>query len=179
MVSNHRRTRTLETPETLQVRYRHFGVRNLRVVGELWIGKIRKGTARLALWLATGCRVTCSGFDSRNTDPRSNSLCDSQIVVLGVGVMCTLNPDAGAGAPVLKDVLKQFFKEHTHGVFTARGGSTAIWKHDGHFYFFDPHGCDENVYMRINMDRKSRRTTVGQKARQTRSPRLVGGSYFS
>ncbi|XP_050558051.1 uncharacterized protein LOC118280361 isoform X2 [Spodoptera frugiperda] len=56
----------------------------------------------------------------------------------------TLNPDAGAGAPVLKDVLKQFFKEHTHGVFTARGGSTAIWKHDGHFYFFDPHGCDEN-----------------------------------
>ncbi|XP_022824029.1 uncharacterized protein LOC111354726 [Spodoptera litura] len=56
----------------------------------------------------------------------------------------TLNPDAGAGAPALKDVLKQFFKENTHGVFTARGGSTAIWKHDGHFYFFDPHGCDEN-----------------------------------
>ncbi|KAF9800000.1 hypothetical protein SFRURICE_016686 [Spodoptera frugiperda] len=59
-------------------------------------------------------------------------------------IQSTLNPDAGAGAPVLKDVLKQFFKEHTHGVFTARGGSTAIWKHDGHFYFFDPHGCDEN-----------------------------------
>ncbi|KAH9630875.1 hypothetical protein HF086_014616 [Spodoptera exigua] len=56
----------------------------------------------------------------------------------------TLNPEVNLGAPTLKNVLKQFFKEHTHGVFTARGGSTAIWKHDGHFYFFDPHGCDEN-----------------------------------
>ncbi|PZC72875.1 hypothetical protein B5X24_HaOG210400 [Helicoverpa armigera] len=55
----------------------------------------------------------------------------------------SLNPESG-GAPNLTTVLKQFFKEHTHGVFTARGGSTAIWKHDGHFYFFDPHGCDEN-----------------------------------
>ncbi|XP_026739792.1 uncharacterized protein LOC113502426 isoform X1 [Trichoplusia ni] len=56
----------------------------------------------------------------------------------------TLNPDTSGGAPTLKEVLRQFFKEHTHGVFTARGGSTAIWKHDNHFYMFDPHGCDEN-----------------------------------
>ncbi|KAJ8706226.1 hypothetical protein PYW08_010852 [Mythimna loreyi] len=55
----------------------------------------------------------------------------------------TVNPEA-RGAPTLKAVLNQFFKEHTHGVFTARGASTAIWKHDGHFYVFDPHGCDEN-----------------------------------
>ncbi|KAF9824912.1 hypothetical protein SFRURICE_007359 [Spodoptera frugiperda] len=34
------------------------------------------------------------------------------------------------------------------------------------------------VYI-INMDRKSQRTTVGQKARQVRSPRLVEEFYFS
>ncbi|KAJ8707591.1 hypothetical protein PYW07_011268 [Mythimna separata] len=56
----------------------------------------------------------------------------------------TVNPEAGSGAPTLKSVLNQFFREHTHGVFTARGASTAIWKHQGHFYLFDPHGCDEN-----------------------------------
>ncbi|CAH1634934.1 unnamed protein product [Spodoptera littoralis] len=39
------------------------------------------------------------------------------------------------------------------------------------------HTC--KVYKRINTDRKSQRTTVGQKARQARSPRLVGGSSFS
>ncbi|XP_052738815.1 uncharacterized protein LOC112042795 [Bicyclus anynana] len=55
-----------------------------------------------------------------------------------------LNPEPGSGIHSLKESLRQLFKDHTHAVFTARGGSTAIWKHEDSFYFFDPHGCDEN-----------------------------------
>ncbi|XP_038219835.1 uncharacterized protein LOC119838096 [Zerene cesonia] len=57
-----------------------------------------------------------------------------------------LNPEAGSGIVSLKDSLKQLFKEHTHAVVTARGGSMAIWRHEDSFYMFDPHGCDDNGY---------------------------------
>ncbi|XP_045538552.1 uncharacterized protein LOC106721261 [Papilio machaon] len=46
----------------------------------------------------------------------------------------------------LKQSLRQLFREHSHAVVTARGASNAVWKHDEHFYFFDPHACDENGY---------------------------------
>ncbi|XP_063836466.1 uncharacterized protein LOC135085621 [Ostrinia nubilalis] len=55
-----------------------------------------------------------------------------------------LNPEPGSGVLSLKDSLKHLFKEYTHAVVTARGGSTAIWSSDQHLYFFDPHGCDDN-----------------------------------
>ncbi|XP_059061123.1 uncharacterized protein LOC131854007 isoform X2 [Achroia grisella] len=55
-----------------------------------------------------------------------------------------LNADKSSGIMSLKDSLKQLFKEHTHAIVTARGGSTAVWMQDNHMYFFDPHGCDEN-----------------------------------
>ncbi|CAH0713023.1 unnamed protein product, partial [Brenthis ino] len=54
-----------------------------------------------------------------------------------------LNPEHGSGVLSLKDSLRCLFKEHSHAVVTARGGSMAIWRHDNNFYFFDPHGCDE------------------------------------
>ncbi|XP_047542515.1 uncharacterized protein LOC125075018 [Vanessa atalanta] len=57
-----------------------------------------------------------------------------------------LNPEPGSGIVALKDSIRQLFKEHTHAVITARGGSTAIWRFDDSYYFFDPHGCDENGY---------------------------------
>ncbi|VVD02448.1 unnamed protein product [Leptidea sinapis] len=57
-----------------------------------------------------------------------------------------LNPEPGSGVLSLKDSLRQLFKEYKHAVVTARGASTAIWKHDESFYFFDPHGCDESGF---------------------------------
>ncbi|KAM3955482.1 uncharacterized protein ACR2FA_010611 [Aphomia sociella] len=57
-----------------------------------------------------------------------------------------LNADSSTGVMSLKDSLRQLFREYTHAIVTARGGSTAIWKQDDHMYFFDPHGCDENGY---------------------------------
>ncbi|XP_045457976.1 uncharacterized protein LOC123668250 [Melitaea cinxia] len=57
-----------------------------------------------------------------------------------------LNPEPDSGVLSLKDSIRQLFKEHTHAVVTARGGSTAIWRYDDSYYFFDPHGCDENGY---------------------------------
>ncbi|XP_075988844.1 uncharacterized protein LOC142984871 [Anticarsia gemmatalis] len=77
-------------------------------------------------------RFKVSDYDCIETD-----VMDSQFIG-------HLNPEAGSSMPSLKTVLKNFFKEYNHGVFTARGGSTAIWKQDGCYYFFDPHGCDEN-----------------------------------
>jgi hypothetical protein len=44
----------------------------------------------------------------------------------------------------LKDSLKQLFDQYSYAVVTARGGSAAVWRDDKHFYYFDPHGCDEN-----------------------------------
>ncbi|KAL0809225.1 hypothetical protein ABMA28_011444, partial [Loxostege sticticalis] len=55
-----------------------------------------------------------------------------------------LNPEPGSGILSLKDSLKHLFKEYSYAVVTARGGSNAIWSHDQHLYFFDPHGCDDN-----------------------------------
>ncbi|XP_013177173.1 PREDICTED: uncharacterized protein LOC106124761 [Papilio xuthus] len=46
----------------------------------------------------------------------------------------------------LKQSLRQLFREHSHAVVTARGASNAVWKHDDHYYLFDPHACDENGY---------------------------------
>lgn len=68
-----------------------------------------------------------------------------------------LNPHTDSGLPSFKSVLTSFFREYSHGVFTARGNSVAIWKHDGYYYMFDPHGCDENgtwfyVYPRLFLD---------------------------
>ncbi|CAF4888059.1 unnamed protein product [Pieris macdunnoughi] len=57
-----------------------------------------------------------------------------------------LSPQMGSGVISLKDSLRRLFKEHSHAVVTARGGSTAIWRHEDSFYFFDPHGCDDNGY---------------------------------
>ncbi|XP_045770359.1 uncharacterized protein LOC123870909 [Maniola jurtina] len=57
-----------------------------------------------------------------------------------------LYAEPGSGIHSLKESLRHLFKEHTHAVLTARGGSTAIWKHEDSFYFFDPHGCDENGF---------------------------------
>ncbi|XP_026322626.1 uncharacterized protein LOC113232197 [Hyposmocoma kahamanoa] len=57
-----------------------------------------------------------------------------------------LNPEPGSGILSLKDSIKQLFRDNKAGVITARGGSMAVWEHDDHYYFFDPHGCDENGY---------------------------------
>ncbi|XP_049883610.1 uncharacterized protein LOC126379090 [Pectinophora gossypiella] len=55
-----------------------------------------------------------------------------------------LSPEPGSGVMSLKQSLAALFKDNKAGVFTARGGSMAVWKHDNHLYMFDPHGCDEN-----------------------------------
>ncbi|CAB3257560.1 unnamed protein product [Arctia plantaginis] len=55
-----------------------------------------------------------------------------------------LNPEPDSGLPSFKSILTSFFKEYSHGVFTARGNSVAIWRHGGYYFMFDPHGCDEN-----------------------------------
>ncbi|XP_061381599.1 uncharacterized protein LOC116776672 [Danaus plexippus] len=57
-----------------------------------------------------------------------------------------LNAVPGSGILSLKDSINHMFKEYSHGVLTARGGSVGIWRHDDSYYFFDPHGCDENGY---------------------------------
>ncbi|XP_068621868.1 uncharacterized protein [Battus philenor] len=57
-----------------------------------------------------------------------------------------LNPEPSADVMSLKQSLRQLFREHSHAVVTARGASHAIWKHDDHYYMFDPHGCDDNGY---------------------------------
>ncbi|XP_039752231.1 uncharacterized protein LOC120628085 isoform X2 [Pararge aegeria] len=62
-----------------------------------------------------------------------------------------LSPEPGSGIQSLKESLRQLFKDHTNAVVTARGGSTAIWKHEDSFYFFDPHGCDENGVLSDNL----------------------------
>ncbi|XP_013143767.1 PREDICTED: uncharacterized protein LOC106107457 [Papilio polytes] len=56
-----------------------------------------------------------------------------------------LHPKSGE-VMSLKQSLRQLFREHSHAVVTARGASNAVWKHDDHYYLFDPHACDENGY---------------------------------
>ncbi|GBP58709.1 hypothetical protein EVAR_35487_1 [Eumeta japonica] len=58
----------------------------------------------------------------------------------------SLQPDKDSGLLSLSGALEQMFKEHTHAVMTARYSSTAIWKHEGCYYYFDSHACDEFGY---------------------------------
>lgn len=66
------------------------------------------------------------------------------LYILFICISGQLTAEKGSGVMSLKDSLKTLFKEYSHGVVTARGGTAAVWVSDDHMYFFDPHGCDEN-----------------------------------
>ncbi|CAK1592999.1 unnamed protein product [Parnassius mnemosyne] len=67
--------------------------------------------------------------------------------VLDSAYIGELNPDYTTSEVMsLKQSLRQLFKEHSHAVVTARGVSTAVWRHEDDYYLFDPHACDENGY---------------------------------
>ncbi|CAG4949362.1 unnamed protein product [Parnassius apollo] len=75
-----------------------------------------------------------SDYDCIETDVLDSAYCGE------------LNPDYTNGVMSLKQSLRQLFKEHSHAVVTARGASTAVWRHEDHYYMFDPHACDANGF---------------------------------
>ncbi|XP_041970484.1 uncharacterized protein LOC121726907 [Aricia agestis] len=66
--------------------------------------------------------------------------------VVDNGYSGQLTPTPGSGVLSLKDSLRKMFKEHTHGVVSARGCSVAVWKQGDSYYYFDPAGCDDKGY---------------------------------
>uniref|UniRef100_A0A2H1WUG3 SFRICE_009613 n=1 Tax=Spodoptera frugiperda TaxID=7108 RepID=A0A2H1WUG3_SPOFR len=72
MLSNRRRSCTLETPEALQVHCWPFEGRNLRVVGERVLGRLGRGFVECLVGLMVARDL---GFDSRIGSSMESELC--------------------------------------------------------------------------------------------------------